>query len=264
MSTMSRSSFPNPSSLIRDSKSFLQSFQRSGRKFALFQQASGENESDSSKAAVNAAKTLFVLDSSYNPPSKAHFTLACSAVTSATAQQQPRPHGLLLLFSTANADKAPKPASFEQRLAMMSCLLLDIRQSLSRKGHNDVSIDIGVTTEPYYVGKSQAIEGDRTAFPGNPKHVHIIGYDTVTRFLAPKYYQDYDPPLSALSPYFDNGHSLLVALRPETSSNNMRDAGMQAVDEQRSYVIDLNKGSLSEVGFKSQWAEQINVSPRSE
>lgn len=257
---MLRSPVSNPSKILVEVKSFLDSFKSSQHKFALLNlSASTQKDSKSDHTPVRTGpKTLFILDSSYNPPSRAHFTLACSALTSPAASKHPKPHGLILLFSTANADKAPSPASFEQRLAMMRCLASDISSALSQHNLSDINVDIGVTTEPYYVGKSLAIE-DARAYEGKPKHVHIIGYDTVTRLLAPKYYPEYDPPLSALEPYFGAGHAVLVALRPESSSANMRDAGGQAVREQRAYVDGLREGALRDTGFQAQWAEQVSV-----
>lgn len=142
---------------------------------------------------------------------------------------------------------------------MMNCLSEDLKEALKdRSGHNELGIDIGVTTFPYYVGKTQSIE-ESDEYPSRPKHVHIIGYDTVTRFLAPKYYPDNNPPLSALTPYFGGGHKLLVALRPESSSENMKDAGSQTIDEQTKYIVQLGNGALASDGFQEEWSQQISV-----
>ncbi|KAK9251856.1 hypothetical protein V1507DRAFT_463321 [Lipomyces tetrasporus] len=67
-------------------------------------------------------KILYVLDSSFNPPTLAHMRIAISAL-------KDTPHSssrLLLLLATQNADKPSKPASFEDRLVMMTLLARDL------------------------------------------------------------------------------------------------------------------------------------------
>ncbi|KAF2101066.1 hypothetical protein NA57DRAFT_55130 [Rhizodiscina lignyota] len=246
----------NSKQLLKHIEASLSAFQSSNRPFRIL-----SSSRTTETAAAPLPKTLFILDSSYNPPSKAHFALAYAALAGPSAQREPKPHRLLLLFSTQNADKAAKPASFSQRLAMMGRLMEDLASEIGkvRKDEN-VDIDIGVTTSPYYVGKSQAIEAcDPPAYPSKPNHVHIIGYDTVTRLLASRYYPDHHPPLSALEPYFCAGHKLLVALRPLSSSENMQDAGSQGIDEQTEYIRKLGEDALEAEGFKREWAAQISV-----
>jgi nicotinamide-nucleotide adenylyltransferase len=162
----------------------------------------------------------------------------------------------LFLFSTHNADKAPSPASFTQRIAMMIMCAEDLQAD--PRHTSKIPIDIGLTTAPYYTDKSIAIvEQKPMAYSSSPTHVHLLGYDTVTRFLAPKYYKDYNPPLSAVAPFFDAGHKLLVLLRPESSSDNAVTGNTE--DEQRSYITGLANGSLESEGFKSQWAAQVSI-----
>lgn len=196
-------------------------------------------------------RSLFILDSSYNPPSLAHFAMASAAISKDTGQG---PSRLLLLFSTHNADKAPTPASFAQRLAMMVSCAEDLQVQTSSK----VAIDIGLTTAPYYADKSISITNAVPApYPSKPTHIHLLGYDTLTRFLAPKYYPSYDPPLSALESFFGEGHKLLVLLRPASSSDNAVSGDTE--EEQRKYIADLRSGSLAKQGMKPQWADQVSI-----
>jgi nicotinamide-nucleotide adenylyltransferase len=110
---------------------------------------------------------------------------------------------LLLLFSTSNADKAPKPASFPHRLVMMSIFAQSLFSKLKK---DSVAIDIGLTTEAFFNDKAAAITESNEYLDGL-KQTYLLGYDTVIRFLAPKYYPKFDPPLSALNPFFNAGHS---------------------------------------------------------
>jgi len=201
-------------------------------------------------------RTLLILDSSYNPPSRAHLALASSAVASLSSSSS----RLLLLFSTHNADKAPSPASFTHRLAMMILFAEDLQAHLYQRNstYAQVAVDIGLTTAPYYADKSAAIATEEpVAYPSKPTHIHLLGYDTLIRLLAPKYYSKFDPPLSALSPFFGVGHRLLVLLRPDSSSDNAVTGDSE--EEQRGYVSKLCHGSLEKDGFQREWADQIGV-----
>jgi nicotinamide-nucleotide adenylyltransferase len=69
---------------------------------------------------------------------------------------------LLLLLAVKNADKAPKPAAFEARLAMMYAFAQDVQLALGEDGDKDapqreLAVDIGLTTQPYFNDKSRAI-----------------------------------------------------------------------------------------------------------
>ncbi|GME32828.1 Cytidylyltransferase [Neofusicoccum parvum] len=207
-------------------------------------------------------KTLYILDSSFNPPSIAHLALTTSAVTRPIIKD-PNPHRLLLLFSTHNADKAPSPASFKHRLAMMTLFAEDLSADLAQtssafSSRTDVAIDIGLTKKPYYTDKSIAITtADPNPYPSNPTHVHLIGYDTVTRLLAAKYYPGHSPPLSALAPYFDAGHKILVTLRPsDPSDSSSQEFG--TTEQQIGFIQGLAVGSLQKEGFKPEWAGQVD------
>jgi nicotinamide-nucleotide adenylyltransferase len=94
-------------------------------------------------------------------------------------------------------------------------------------------------------------------YESDPVHVHLLGYDTLTRFLAPKYYKDFTPPLSALSPFFDQGHRLLVLLRPDSSSDNAVTGDTEI--EQGKFITNLSSGSLEREGMKTEWAKQIGL-----
>jgi nicotinamide-nucleotide adenylyltransferase len=166
----------------------------------------------------------------------------------------------LLLFSTQNADKAPSPASFAHRIAMMILFAEDLQSHMyrSKSAWTQVLIDVGLTTAPYYADKSAAIANeDPLMYPSKPKHVYLIGYDTLTRFLAPKYYPKSNPPLRALSPFFDAGYEVSVLLRPSLSSDNAVTDDTE--EEQRAYISALSNGSLEKEGFKREWSKQIGI-----
>ncbi|KAF2223337.1 hypothetical protein BDZ85DRAFT_107748 [Elsinoe ampelina] len=226
----------------------LKAFQSSSAKFGIVHSVSAPLSKNSKPSSP---KTLLILDSSFNPPSRAHLTLAKSALHKDILRHYEPPYRFLLLFSTQNADKAPSAASFDQRLALMTVFAQDLIKDLQQSDqHDPPDVDIGLTTAPYYTDKSTAISTEgKDAYPDSPRHIHIMGFDTITRFLAPKYYKDFDPPLSALNPYFDAGHELRVTLRPSNEYG--------FVEDQKAFISKLGRGELEAEGGKPRWAKQI-------
>lgn len=254
-------------SLLPEYRSILHSFTNSCAKFRIVRTIN---------PTPTPPKTLYILDSSFNPPSKAHLALATSAIKNPAATDE-RPFRLLLLFSTFNADKAPSPATFEQRMVLMTLLAEDLSRALkegtkpelpsgnaSTEEVGNISIDIGLTKEPYYTDKSTAItQSSPPAYPSNPIHVHLVGYDTLIRFCNPKYYQSYNPPLSALAPFFEAGHKLRVTQRPyDANDSSSKEFG--TVEDQEKYLQGLRDGKLEEEGLKRAWAHRVDMVPAAE
>lgn len=243
----------NLRSILPDLESALTSFTHSSSKFRVVRTVNPTN---------TQPKTLYILDSSFNPPSIAHLSLVQSALKEHGPGEH-NPYRLLLLFSTQNADKAPSPASFVQRIALMTIFAEDFSQTLKKDSAGtklaDLSIDIGLTKEPYYSDKSIAIRDTTPPFYSSiPIHVHLTGYDTLIRFCNPKYYPEYDPPLSALKPFFDAGHKLRVTQRPtDPSDKSSNEFG--TVEEQQKYVNDLRDGTRERDGFKPEWGSNIDM-----
>lgn len=244
--------------LLPQFKSALQSFTDSSAKFRIVHTV------DPTNPISTPPKTLYILDSSFNPPTIAHLALATSAVTIPAPNDTP-PFRILLLFSTHNADKAPSPASFVQRIALMSLFAEDLTKELHEK-HNikELSIDVGLIKEPYYADKSEAIsQAEPPVYPSSPTHVHLAGYDTLIRFCNPKYYPKHSPPLSALAPFFDAGHKLRITQRPYNADDaSSKEFG--TIEDQHIYLQTLRDGELEKEGFRSSWGDQIDMVAASE
>ncbi|OKL59183.1 hypothetical protein UA08_05662 [Talaromyces atroroseus] len=198
--------------------------------------------------STHNARSLFVLDSSFNPPSAAHLDIASSAL-----EESPRSSRLLLLLATQNADKPAKPASFEDRLLMMSLFAQELRihlqSSLPSLPSADIPhIDIGVTKKPYFVDKAAAIELSEE-YPKGLEQIHLTGYDTLIRIFNPKYY----PPAHTLQPLepFLSRHRLRVTTRPDDEWGDRK--------EQEDYLRNLAQGGREQEGGKREWAERIEL-----
>ncbi|CCC11002.1 unnamed protein product [Sordaria macrospora k-hell] len=178
--------------------------------------------------------TLIVLDSSFNPPTLAHLRMATSAVEDIIKRKgKGEIDGvrLLLLLAVVNADKAPKPAAFDQRLAMMWAFARDVQRALredederpdvlasgpgpkpqlnnqeaEQKQGLDIAVDISLTAKPFFHEKSRAMAESEFYKPPPPEQkeggkedtmeqVILAGYDTLIRIFNPKYYGP--PPTS--------------------------------------------------------------------
>ncbi|KAI1171640.1 Nucleotidylyl transferase [Nemania sp. FL0916] len=238
---------------------------------------------------------ILVLDSSFNPPTLAHHRMVLSALSEERYKPKfPQDRGwskgahvreetsassrVLLLLAINNADKAPKPASFPHRLAMMYAFAQDILaasaenqavetrdQSLAGGSVACEAVDIAVTTEPYFHAKAQAIAasdfyhgareseqlqssvGKEEAVAS--EQVYLAGYDTLIRIFNPKYYPN-NSMKASLDPFFAHAR-LRITMRTDDDWGN---AAAQAA-----YLDELRAGKLDEVGGRVEWADNIEL-----
>lgn len=224
-----------------------------------------------------------MLDSSFNPPTRAHLRMATSAIQELRqklSHEQNQGHGslrLLLLLSINNADKGAKPAAFDKRLAMMWAFARDVLRSLeadfggeqASSEEETLIVDLGLSTVPYFHEKSAALaedgfyngEGDVDE-QSQTEQVFLVGYDTLIRIFDPKYY---DPPGSkgqdptsrpsamqkALDPFFTRA-KLRVTMRTGDEWGG--------ADEQTAYLEGLlQAGGLSSISGSTDWGSRIQM-----
>ena len=148
-------------------------------------------------------RSLIVLDSSFNPPTVAHAQMAKDALRSLSGAR------IVLLLSVNNADKAPQPASFPQRLGMMAGLGLELLEEAG----GDMAVDLAVTTMPFFHDKARAMVDSgfysaAEATPRPPTQIFLAGFDTLTRIFDPKYYGGRGGGMrAALGPFFAGGRA---------------------------------------------------------
>ncbi|KAK3387887.1 hypothetical protein B0H63DRAFT_471090 [Podospora didyma] len=219
--------------------------------------------------------TLVVLDSSFNPPTRAHLRMATSALHDLAKGKKDLGTGtlrLLLLLAVNNADKAPKPASFDQRLAMMWAFAEDIQNTLHSGQQKDQegeapSIDVALSTQPYFHEKCAAIaESDfyRTSdnSEGDMEQVVLAGFDTLIRILNPKYY---NPPGSVVQVSVGEKTPMQKVLDPFFARARLRitmrtDDDWGGKEEQLAYLEDLLRGDgLQRIGGSGEWGSRIEI-----
>lgn len=203
----------------------------------------------------SSPKTLYILDSSFNPPTRAHLRICTSALLHDRSKAESK--RLLLLLATQNADKAPKPVAFEQRLVMMSIFAEEmVKEMAAESGREGVVVEVGVTKKARFVDKARVIEecGDYSSIDDEGwrkpiEQVHLTGFDTLVRFLDIKYYPP-DHTLAPLEGLFEK-HRVRVTRRTGD--------GWGGRDEQDEYIWKLQNGQMEDKGGKRQWAERIEL-----
>ena len=244
-------------------------FQASEDGFRVLCTLPHQRETPCARKPRGAPSRVVVLDSSFNPPTRAHAQMAQSAILEAMSSSSSSATAtatnvtedcktrLVLLLAVNNADKAPKPASFPQRLGMMDALGHALRRRLMKERELDVEVDLAVTTMPYFNKKAAAIEesGFYEVDETVPEQEFLAGFDTVIRVFNPKYYTEVveegvSPMKSALEPFFDSAR-LRVTMRPDDEWGSE--------EEQEAYVRGLEEGKLDEVGGEAAWAKRIEL-----
>ena len=167
-------------------------------------------------ADADGPSSLAVLDSSFNPPTRAHLHLL-----SVAAQQLGLERSLLLL-AKQNADKPVVGASLVQRLEMMQ---------LIAAAQPPQAVLCGVTAHPLFVDKALAL---RSLCAPEARVAVLVGFDTWVRIVDPKYYPD-DGLEPALRSIFD-AVEVVVASRDPSSASAV---GALSAGEQEAVVRQL-------------------------
>ncbi|CAG8445639.1 14479_t:CDS:1 [Funneliformis caledonium] len=170
---------------------------------------------------------IAVLDSSFNPPTKAHLQLLMKSVTNIHFQndqpvtrhqikEQPPEFfdACLLLFAIKNADKTvtSSDASTVDRLLMMEALASYVRSTANSDTYSAAlrNLAVGVTTHPIFTDKARAIQTSLSKSPDQSFSLYfIMGYDTIIRFFNPKYYTNMREELAS----FFETNSIICANR---------------------------------------------------
>ncbi|KAF8339707.1 uncharacterized protein EI90DRAFT_3037526 [Cantharellus anzutake] len=212
-----------------------------------------------------------VLDSSFNPPTRAHLALALLSTPDISDTT-------LLLLSVRNADKQLKTgdAPYTERLEMLAHFADDLARSqieanwpfMPKCVHENPTsssdqslakslwpvILTAAIDEPTFVGKSTVLhhalppywpslvrdwdgEHRHEAFP-RFQFTFLMGWDTITRFFDPKFYPSPEGMSKSLEKFFFvEKSSILCARRPKASFRRPGDVGTEPADEQEESIF---------------------------
>jgi nicotinamide-nucleotide adenylyltransferase len=115
--------------------------------------------------------------------------------------------------------------------------------------NQEIGIDIAVTTLPYFVDKSKAIQ-ENGAYPEQMQQVHLTGFDTLIRIMDPKYYPPGDGLYSVAE--FLGKHKLRVTYRTDDKWGSK--------EEQDVYLRDLGTlGGMEDGETKREWVSEGRI-----
>ncbi|BGO88948.1 hypothetical protein NBRC10512_005702 [Rhodotorula toruloides] len=179
---------------------------------------------------------ISVLDSSFNPPTAAHQALASHGSDGFDAH--------LLALSVGNPDKG----TIEQevtavRLEMMRQLGMDLhRRSGGKGGLSNVAVVL--LQAPTFVRKSEIlrdeldklVQAQAGSDEASVRLTFLVGWDTLIRIFAPRYYQPPGPDLgSSMSAFLDRDDSSLACARRGDIPSEEEDAFLNS-DEVKEWV----------------------------
>ena len=187
---------------------------------------------------------------SFNPPTRGHMSIVLSALWrpiingDAPNSRCTRYSRILLLLAVQNAEKAPQPASFGDRLAMMLQFARDIHSAARGNDLSIFPVEVGVIKHARFLDKATAL---RKAYPETGEIVFLAGFDTLIRLFDPKYYGG---TLAPLAPFFENGNSIQCCLRPiEGGCGDWK-------REQEIYLEEIREGKR---GCLREWGARVQM-----
>lgn len=143
------------------------------------------------------AGRVAVLPASFNPPTTAHLELL------GLAGRVPGIAGIAAMLTTRNVDKGTAEAALHHRVAM----LLEARDEAP-------ALAVLAANAARIIDQAAAL---RSTFPG-ARFDFIVGYDTLVRLFAPRYYTDM---AAELLPFFA-AHRVIAANRGEDDIEAVR------------------------------------------
>ncbi|EJU04833.1 Nucleotidylyl transferase [Dacryopinax primogenitus] len=185
---------------------------------------------------------ISVFDSSFNPPTLAHLSIALLCRPDSTFPFDAH----LLLLSVTNADKklTPTDATYVQRVEMMILLAHDMMAS-----QPGIRVAVGIIDEPTFVGKCRVIQQTFGKESGkSTKDIRMwfgIGWDTLLRLFAPRYYGGMDAMEDQLEEFFDrDGSGVICARRGDGTKDEEKvflatDVVKRWVDDGKVVMVDI-------------------------
>ena len=179
-------------------------------------------------AAAAPVTPVAVLDSSFNPPTRAHLHMLSVAASRFSCTNT------LLLLAKQNADKAVTGASLVQRLEMM--------ELIAAAAEPVGSMLCGVTAHPLFVDKVSALRSLYGSGSGDDdaRILVLVGFDTWIRIVDPKYYPPNGGLEAALKAIFGGVDVCVVSRDPSSASNLAESADALSVEAQESIVHSLS------------------------
>ncbi|TFK75166.1 Nucleotidylyl transferase [Pluteus cervinus] len=224
------------------------------------------------KHPANRPLRIMVLDSSFNPPTTAHLRLACHRPPVQTDSQDTSDYDAkLLLLSVRNVDKTLKSgdATYLQRLEMMALLADEIVRYDGAQAIEESpaagNVAVAIIDEPTFAGKSTwlrtylqqrfaSLVEDTSAIPvADTQLTFLLGFDTLERLFAPRYYGSQSQMFNSLSRFFaappiGDDSRVVCAYRTSTTTDDAAREAEQRTLELAKQYIDSGHISFIDIG----------------
>ncbi|KAM0787953.1 hypothetical protein ACM66B_006157 [Microbotryomycetes sp. NB124-2] len=214
-------------------------------RWPLPSRAKQSQSSSATSTSSNQFVRICVLDSSFNPPSSAHLALIKHSPWPSTSDGHNRADAAdstlqecdarLLILSTNNADKGQASHNdVSVRLEMMQAVARQLNddddndETTSLPLSNSLNVAVACTDASTFAAKSHILKkylSDMSHVKEAGLEIRMLfplGWDTVTRFFAPRYYADPERPIERVMDEFFNkdGSSLACARRGNVPSQD--------------------------------------------
>lgn len=228
-----------------------------------------------------------VLDSSFNPPTRAHLALVNTHILSRPAASDLDGahdyNARLLLLSVRNADKTLKStdATYIQRLEMMMRLESNVVSDQSAYAKSDrPNFAVAIVDEPTFVGKASVLldflhhrlssclspqPSPMLVMPGPQVQLtFLMGFDTLERLFAARYYQSEQVMEKSLEEFFSPNHHDCRVLCARRVTQGLRQAQEAEEGERRTMVaarqlMEAGRVALVNIGESEQTMSSSDV-----
>ena len=144
---------------------------------------------------------------------------------------------------------APQPASFVDRLIMMTLFAHDLLNHIpSSNALYTPPIDIGIIKHARFLEKASTL---RSAYPNIGEMTFLAGFDTLIRLFDSKYYGG---TLEPLAPFFNERNRVRCSFRP------MEEEGYEEWrKEQERYLEEIKEGKREGEGCLREWGSKVEL-----
>ncbi|ODO00662.1 hypothetical protein L198_02985 [Cryptococcus wingfieldii CBS 7118] len=206
-----------------------------------FSVVESDNAWPSSSTSADTKVHLAVLDSSFNPPTSAHQSIASSIFPRLGEDKVDGYTARLLLYSPKNAAKTPtgKDATPLQRLEMMSLLASSMRSASLRKE----SIATALIHAPNFSSKASILRSHLLSSLGpvrgkEAEMTFLVGMDTLVRIFDPKYYPTGEMHGILREFFEDSGARVVSARRGTSEADRVFEKDLLGRDDVKGWVGD--------------------------
>ncbi|KXN69203.1 Nucleotidylyl transferase, partial [Conidiobolus coronatus NRRL 28638] len=190
------------------------------------------------------SNTTIILDSSFNPPTRAHAALITQSINLIKNKQNSSIDQVNLCFCLNNMDKTVDDLNiFNYRLELMDEFKKDLEGELGE----GIEIDINITNQGRFFDKAEIFQ----QYLNCNSFYFIMGLDTLVRFVDLKYYKDELELQTKLNSFFKKCQIVLGWRKYDNSTDSCMDHEYLKPYNSKIHLLNLNPDNLQSVSSTS-------------